>query len=185
MGLPCYFCTPSPCWTAVKDCVGCLWHMPFPSICSLRAEPVAKQVDSNKPSTNQVACLTPSWPWLGNDSPTSDIQIISKSLLQRWHTHPQLSVKTTTCQHVVDILKGPEEFITHYWLHFSMVTTHTALLTLSTARNISVTTFKEWRERVFFFFFYRKSQIKCGWVKNLTAKESVNIKYVQDQKKLY
>lgn len=47
--LPCYFCTPSPHWTAVKDCVSCSRHMAFPSICRHRAEPVAKQVASKQP----------------------------------------------------------------------------------------------------------------------------------------
>lgn len=74
MGLPCYFCTPSPYWTAVKDCVGCWRHMAFPSICRQHAEPVAKQVDSNNPlhHHHQVSCpLHPSRPRLGNgnDSP--------------------------------------------------------------------------------------------------------------------
>lgn len=55
MGLPCYFCTPSPYWTAVKDRVGCWRHMAFPSICRQHAEPVAKQVDSSNPSTKSLA----------------------------------------------------------------------------------------------------------------------------------
>lgn len=50
MGLPCYFCTPSPYWTAVKDCVGYSRHMAFPSICRQRAEPVAERVDLQHPS---------------------------------------------------------------------------------------------------------------------------------------
>lgn len=75
MGQPCYFCTSSTYWTAVKDCVGYSRHMVFPSICRPRAEPVAKQVDSNNPppppsTAHQVACTTPSQPWLGNDSST-------------------------------------------------------------------------------------------------------------------
>lgn len=77
MGPACYFCTPSPYWTAVKDCVHCLWHMAFPSICRPRTEVVAKQVKSNNPpethtyrTAHQVARLTSYLPWLDNDSPT-------------------------------------------------------------------------------------------------------------------
>lgn len=84
---PCYFCTPSAYWTAVKDCVGHSRHMAFPSICPFQlAELVCK---AGRLLSNP-----------------KDIQIISKSLPQGWHTHPQLSVKTTTCQNVVDIPKG-------------------------------------------------------------------------------
>lgn len=44
---------------------------------------------------------------LGNDSPTPKTsRSFSKSLPQCWHTHPQLSVTTTTCLDIVDIPKG-------------------------------------------------------------------------------
>lgn len=96
------FLTSSQYWTAVKDCVGYSRHMAFPSICGPLDEPVAKQVDSNNPPAHHVAPLhsnglvmTPLYP--------KEIQIISKSLLQGWRTHLQLSVITNNmpgcCRH--------------------------------------------------------------------------------------